>query len=351
MNECESRLAAWCAASKFDGVWLRRRSNIAWLSGGADTHCDLHTVQGVASVVWTPARKIVLTDTIEAARLRAEEFGSEWDVRATEWWEDGAAALPPDVKDLRLTTDIPADPLYELRASLTDTEIKAARTLGHEAASGLERTMRDVRPGATEHEIAGRIAGTLRAAGIFCPVVLVAADERIARFRHPIPTERRVERTLMAAICAQRRGLIVSATRIVSLGPIGSDLRRRHDAVTRIDAALHRATRPGVAWSAALEAGLAAYDKEGFPGEWKLHHQGGPMGYECRDFKATRADTRTVFPRQLVAWNPSISGTKSEDTVLSGRNAAEAPEVLTVTGQWPPCPAEPSRGDILQIGD
>jgi antitoxin VapB len=33
-----------------------------------------------------------------------------------------------------------------------------------------------------------------------------------------------------------------------------------------------------------------------------------------------------------VAWNPTITGVKSEDTVLVGE---DGPEVLTRTGAWP----------------
>jgi hypothetical protein len=56
------------------------------------------------------------------------------------------------------------------------------------------------------------------------------------------------------------------------------------------------------------------------------------MGYEARDFKATPTETRTVKPDQVVGWNPSITGTKSEDTILV---RADAPEIVTETGGWP----------------
>jgi antitoxin VapB len=168
--------------------------------------------------------------------------------------------------------------------------------------------------------------------------MLVAADDRIARFRHPIPTARRIERTVMAAVCAQRRGLTVSITRLVRFGGIDDDLRRRHDAVCAVDAALHDATRPGARWCDALRAATDAYAAAGYADEWKLHHQGGPMGYELRDFTATPTETRRVQPDQLVGWNPSITGTKSEDTILSGG------EILTAMDDWPACGERP---DIL----
>merc|ERR1712232_1450221 len=44
--------------------------------------------------------------------------------------------------------------------------------------------------------------------------------------------------------------------------------------------------------------------------------------------------TQTVEAGTCFAWNPSISGTKSEDTIFLNPLAAE-PEVLTVSPDWP----------------
>ena len=90
--------------------------------------------------------------------------------------------------------------------------------------------------------------------------------------------------------------------------------------------------------SGTMQAGIDAYARQGYENEWRLHHQGGPMGYAARDFKATPTETRLVAEHQLVGWNPSITGTKSEDTMLSGG------EILTSMEDWPQCGTRP---DIL----
>ena len=41
MHEKDERLAEFCAREGYDGVHLRRRSNVAWRTEGADTHVDL----------------------------------------------------------------------------------------------------------------------------------------------------------------------------------------------------------------------------------------------------------------------------------------------------------------------
>ena len=142
----------------------------------------------------------------------------------------------------------------------------------------------------------------------------------------------------MLVVCAERRGLVVCLTRLVHFGALPAELEHRHEAVCQVDAALHAATVPGARWCDLLGIAQRAYAKHGFGDEWKLHHQGGPMGYAPRDFLATPSETRTVCERQLVGWNPSITGTKSEDTLVSGG------EVLTAMHDWP---MRGSRPDIL----
>ena len=139
-------------------------------------------------------------------------------------------------------------------------------------------------------------------------------------------------------VCTRRKGLFVCLTRILHFGPISDDLRRKHDAVCKVDEVLRSTTRPGVRWCDVLAAGISTYEATGYADEWKKHHQGGPLGYEPRDFLATPTETRTVLENQLVGWNPSITGTKSEDTILSSG------EVITAMPDWPMCG---SRPDIL----
>ena len=332
MNAKDEVLARFCAARGVDGLWLRRRANVAWITDGADVHCNAASELGVASALWTPRRKLVLCDDIESPRMRAEEFGDEWEIAATRWFE------PKAVPQGAFASDWPEDVLADERAPLSEDELVRARELGAESAEVMRGVMLDVRVGWSELDAAGELAGRLRKRAIQAPVILAAADERIALFRHPIPTANRVRATLMLVLCAERRGLIVALTRLVHFGALPADLRRRHAAVCAVDEALHAATRPGVRWCDAFERARETYAANGFADEWKLHHQGGPMGYAPRDFLATPNETRVIKPRQLAGWNPSITGTKSEDTITS------AGEVLTAMRDWPMLGARP---DIL----
>ncbi len=333
MNEKDRRLADFCARRNLDGVWLRRRANVAWLTEGADVHVLDSSELGVASILWTPAKKQVLTDSIEAPRMRAEEFGSEWELVERPWYEP---FRPPTGN---FASDWPDDSIAELRFSLVPLEVERVRELGRECAEQMRALLHTVQRGATELEVGAALGARLLRRGIRSPVILIAADERIARFRHPIPTAKKVERTLMTVLCAERRGLIVCMTRLVHFGELSTELAKKHAAVVAVDNALHRATRPGAIWGDVFAEAQRVYRETGFADEWKLHHQGGPMGYQARDFCVAPGDRRSVVANQLVGWNPSISGTKSEDTILSSG------EVLTAMSDWPTLDGRP---DILR---
>ncbi len=77
---------------------------------------------------------------------------------------------------------------------------------------------------------------------------------------------------------------------------------------------------------------MEAYANVGYADEWKLHHQGGVAGYEPREHLATAASSQVVKAGQAFAWNPSITGTKSEDTILIGEKDGE---VITAMEDWP----------------
>ena len=97
------------------------------------------------------------------------------------------------------------------------------------------------------------------------------------------------------------------------------------------------ASQPGATLGEVFAAAQGAYAAAGRPDEWRLHHQGGPIGYEPRELRATPGSTAPLEDGQMVAWNPTIRGAKFEETALV---TAAGCEVLTSTGAWP-------GGDIL----
>lgn len=359
------RVRAWLDRSNLDALLLSSQANFAWITAGGRSHVSIGEPAGVASVLVTREAAYVLTPNIERRRIVDEEIGRlGFEVLDYPWHRPEAfgttlAALCDPVQavsDLGIAglahaddASVRADDGYaELRRVLHPKEQERYRALGRDAADALETAAREAHPGDTELNVAARIADGCMRRDIVPLVNLVASDERIARYRHPIPTSSTVGRTLLVALTGRRHGLHASLTRMISFGAPDDDLRSRHEAVQRVDAQMIAASVPGASLREVLQAASERYDAEGFPGEWKLHHQGGLTGYAGREIFATPTETYRLRADQALAWNPSITRVKSEDTVLI---TADGAETLTV-GDWPTNematgPSELSRPSIL----
>ena len=90
-----------------------------------------------------------------------------------------------------------------------------------------------------------------------------------------------------------------------------------------IDCTLIKNSIPGKSYASVLTVAQEAYKARGYENEFNLHHQGGPIGYQARDYRVDFFHTGLIKENQAFCWNPSITGTKSEDTVIVSSHGAE----------------------------
>lgn len=311
------------------GALLASRPNFAWATAGGEAHVVLSSETAVAAMLITPDSAVVLTAVNEAVRMADEELeGLGLEVVALPWQDEGvlqaeasrrAGGQPLD--DAALERD-----LQPIRCRLSELELERMTWLAGRAGSATAEALAGVSVGRTEHEAAAEVLRTLALEGVRAPVLLAAADDRIARYRHPLPTGRRVERRLMLVVVAERWGLHVAVTRFAELVPPDPELAGRMDAARRVHGAMVAATRVGDTLGDVLAAARRAYEEEGHADEWRLHHQGGIIGYRGRERIAVPDDPTLMERGMAFAWNPSIAGAKAEETiVLDGPE----PRVLT----------------------
>lgn len=342
MNELDlklSRLRALLAERQLDALLLRQVSSFAWATCGAASYVNTAASEGAGSLLITPTERYLITTNIEAPRFEREEglAAQGWTLRVADWYEPGP--LAGLTQGLRLGVDGPysgaADLSAEvsrLRTDLTSEEGQRFRALGRLCAEAMDQAIRAVRPGMTEYQLAGLLAEASQSRGVQPIVNLIATDERIFAFRHPLPTGKALDRYAMLVLCGRANGLVCSLTRLVHFGPLPAELRRKAEAVAEVDAAFIAATRPSRTLGEVLARGMQAYANHGFADEWRLHHQGGPASYEPRERIVTPGAANLVRAGQAYAWNPSITGVKSEDTILVGDTSNE---VITATEGWP----------------
>ena len=340
LKEKLDRIRGYLGRKKLCGVFLTRQGNFSWITCGGENRVVIASEIGAATVLVTGDRICVVADSIESPRLKQEELGElGLEVLEYPWHEQGGrerilAELADGKKvasDLGGTVALEKD-FDELKYSATEPEINRYRWLGRNCSLVLEKVCTEIKQDMPENEIAAALAFEAMKFRITPTVILVAADDRAYHFRHPLPTDKKVKGHVMVVFCGRRWGLWASLTRMVHFGTPPPDLLARHKAVCKVDAALILNSRPDAVCGAVLEKGIEAYAAAGFPDEWKLHHQGGPTGYEGRYFRVVPGELRALRQNQAVAWNPSISGTKSEDTILC---AGDVPEILTPCHQWP----------------
>jgi antitoxin VapB len=333
------RLTEWLKSQGLAGVLIRRNENVAWITGGA---VELRVLTpgetGVASLLVTAAgKRYYFTTENEAPRLHDEEFGAlDFEPVLFPWWADDTAAAAAKLAGGTLGSDTPGVGtlvnLAFLRAALSESEITRYRWLGAETSASTVEALREVEPGMSEYDMEAITEEGLLRRGILPSVALYAVDERIFKYKHAVPRGRRLKQYGMLNLCSRKWGLAISITRFIYFGALPEELAARFNSAARVKAALLNATRVGATSAQLFKVAAAAYATEGYPGEERFHHQGGPTGYGEREWVATPQGTEVVVDRQAFAWNPSIRGGKVEDTVILRDGSIEN---LTATPELP----------------
>jgi Xaa-Pro aminopeptidase len=347
-DEKVERVAQVARETRVGGILLTTQRNVAWLTGGGTTRIDGSRETGAGALLVTAdAGRFVVANAIEMPRLMAEVVpGLSFEPIEYPWIDDQAnPAAPADIvrtllprgaivgADWPLRDTKPSETaIMRKRVPLMDEEIARYRALGREMGDLVGMLCRSLRPGESEERIAALVSARICATGARPIVTLVAADDRLARYRHPVPTAAAWRDTVMVVVCAERHGLVVALSRIVTTGKPSTELRDRTRATAQVFTRLMAGTRSGVTGSDLYAVAANAYEAVGFRGEERKHHQGGAIGYRSREWIAHPASEEVVAARQAFAWNPSITGTKVEETVLlnDGRY-----ELLTPSPGWP----------------
>lgn len=335
-----ARLRKRLAAQKLDAAHLTTVASTAWITAGAATYVNESTDIAASSALVTQDHAYILTTTVEEPRLLQEERLQDvgFEVVAEPWYTTGKR-LTEIVGRGRVGYEGPRESgvaidgvLTELRTNLLASEMTRLRDICAAAAEAMDETVRAIRPGETEYAIAARLAAASRTRGGSDVVNLVASDERISQYRHPLPTSKEVERYAMVVLCFRRNGLIASVTRLIHFGPLPDELRAKAEALARVDARIIAGTQPGRTIGDLFALARTAYADAGYAEAIEEHHQGGLAGYLTREEIATPTSATRISVNQAFAWNPSIQGVKSEDTIVL---TVDGPQVLTALSGWP----------------
>ena len=360
---------AFLRENKYDGILLTRTNNFAMATGGKRNYIYMFSDEGSNSLFVTKDGHVYFVgSTIEEPRVMEEELGVlGCEAKGFLWFDTNAAecvrkefsgVLVSD--DGSLGEDVNGK-LSVLRSLLTTDELEKYRRLGKVAAEAMSATLEATKAGQPEADVAAKLIaeGVKRRCQV--PVALVAADERIAKFRHPLPTEGLLipgslqERTLrgyvMVVGCFLKEGLVASITRFKKVGDIDASIPGAFARICAVDALMQEASVGGKTLGDVFAVCQKAYADYGFPvNEWHNHHQGGATGYAGRTCKGSPGSPFPILdsvwaPRvkaiagvdvqfgNAFAWNPSGVGVKSEDTFILLPDGTQ--EIVTATPHLP----------------
>jgi len=342
IREKEKRVREFLRSKNLKTLLLKRQANFSWMTGGGLNLVGITTEMGATSLLITENSKFVISNNIEAPRM-IEEEGLEkqgFIIKTFPWFEDQEALIVKElIGDGPVGSDVPfpntvmvAEEVAKLRYSLTLEEVQRYRWLGERVSIALEKTLMKTKKGEKESAVVGRLCKELWKDRIDPVTLMSAADDRVSQFRHPIPTEKKIENYLMVSVNARKWGLIVSLTRFVHFGKLPKELKEKYEANVFIDCTLMAHTCPGIPVREVFQKGVDAYQGKGYPEEWKFHHQGGSIGYTGRDYRVNFKTPDIIQENQAFTWNPSITGTKSEDTILA---IPKGPEMITYPILYP----------------
>lgn len=338
----EQRIRDLAARLGLDGICLSRAINFAWFTAGGNNRVVTGSETGAAALVILGEKKYVVAPKNEIERIMEEQVCDlGFETWTYEWYASREKAIADLIGNRRVGSDIPlggwpvvgAD-LNRLRYSLTGEEIARAREIGVICSRELAATCASIQPGMTEWEIQAELAGRLLKYGVRPAVLLVGTDERALKYRHPVPTNKKLDKYAVIGLVGEKGGLHIALTRSVYFGAVPDALRRLYDVALKVEAAFLQASTVGASSQVIFNRGRAAYAAAGFPDEWQRHHQGGAIGYAPREYRAGEGAEEIIQPDQMLAWNPTVQGTKCEDTVLV--TAAGGLEFLTSVPKWWP---------------
>jgi Xaa-Pro dipeptidase len=348
----EERVRFFLEREGLDALVLARQDNFAWLTAGGDNHVVLTSEMGVGFAVLSKDRKWLVTHRMDRQRFE-DEFaaGQDFEVVSLYWYQGSPVDKVLELtRGLKVGADfaLPGARLFgpelvNLHYPLTDLELERYRWIGQKVNEILVCVAGDLRPGITEQEIAARLLYEYALAGFTLDVLLVGTDERIARYRHPVPTDKVLERYALLHPAARRWGLHANVTRLVHRGEPPGQVRRAVEAVQAVGASVVTLLAPGVRFAEILEEQIRVYRKSGFGDEWHNHFQGGITGYTLGDpLRCQNPEARAVV-RQAYDYFITVTGAKFEELTLLTKKGVE---IASMGPGWPTRRVPTARGEI-----
>lgn len=284
-------------------------------------HCPVRIVRGP---LWPEV-------AAEVRKRRLASIALEADKVSHADWLEVAKTLGKGVK-LR-----PMKGLVEsLRAVKSAAEIDTIRRSVQVNSKALAQTLKKVKPGMTELEVAAELDYRMRKLGAEGAAfeTIVACGARSA-LPHAQPTSEKLknDQVLLIDMGASLEGYASDMTRVVHLGEPGARIRGLYEAVLEAQLQAIAAVKPGASCAEVDAAARSALKKRKLD-QYFTHSTGHGLGLEIHENPRVGAKVETVLQAGMVitiepgVYVKDFGGVRIEDTVLVTETGVE---VLTPT--------------------
>lgn len=326
-----------------DALLLSKHPNFSWITAGGKSFVANCFDNGAVSILITKMGCYAICNVIEEPRLLEEENLPELGFGLFVYgWEDNK--LFEFIKSLgldmqKVISDSPCgnanvrpELINPLRYCLTENEIARYRYLGDTMSMAFEEYMSTVKPGMTEYEIAGGISNALWKYNIEQVMHLVSTDERNNKFRHALPTSKKLEHSLIASINGRYKGLVTTTSRMIYFGKPSDEFVKRYIECCEMECMTIAKAKIGADEIEMYHTLKQAYIDRGYPTMFAKHGQGGCQGYWPRDYMITPKSHHIIQKNQAYCYNPVIDGVKTEDSFIT---TEEGPLFITRPISYP----------------
>lgn len=337
IKEKEKRIRNLLSSLGYESVLLTRRENFSWFTCGKRAVVSYITEDSPVYLLITPTKKYAIGFNMDVPRTMQEEIYNQsfepvslptYDINSS---PIGFAKTKVEAaKDLaigRLAADLELEGIDGISSQIinahlpfTNEEMERYREVGKEGMQILHDLALWVEPGMTEREIVAKMWEEYVKKDFDCNCMFATADERIKKFRHGVPTFKKVKNAVLLAPAVYKYGLNITLTRMVYFKEPPEDIRRRMDSVMALQASVVSWTKIGTKLSEILNRIMALFTELGYPEERNRHFHGGPQGYHVSYPERNLDPGETVGSNMAFGWYLCITGTKSEETLLVDNN-------------------------------
>jgi Xaa-Pro dipeptidase len=340
VKEKEGRVRGLLERIGCQSLMVTRRENFSWLSCGGRAVVSYVTDASPVLLLITPEKKYAIGYIMDLPRTMDEELLNQGyepiflstlgksPLEAALALAEGKVAADEKINGVKFAgPDVTA-----LHEPLTQQEMARYRQIAKESAEIIHRLACWVEPGMSERQVLGYMWGQYLEQDFDGDCMFVVSDERIQRYRHAVPSGKKIENVVLIAPAVYKYGLHVVISRMVYFSPPSADLLHRQQAVSTILAAVVNHAVPGSRLSGLLAVCYDLFDSLGYPEEKGNHMHGGPTGYRVGYPERCRDQAEIIQHNTALGWYITIRGAKSEEVVLPGSWGGE---IISLEPNWP----------------